>query len=211
MGACFGKNPKKKQGGSYITDSGGLNNNNNTNQSNQSYNYVSTPGTYGSQPGVIFVPNNKQFVKDALESHNYFREKHSVHKLKLNPELCQIAQSWAERIARTNTFEHSQNSFNNQSLGENIAMRFTSTGDELTGRQMTDQWYEEAHNYNYNEDFQQGKGHFAQIVWRRSHEVGFGRARAHDGKWYAVANYFPAGNYIGQFRENVNPPVVDHI
>jgi len=85
-------------------------------------------------------------------------------------------------------------------------MRFTSTGEELTGKQMTEQWYEEAANYNYNEDFQQGKGHFAQLVWSGTREVGFGRARAADGKWYAVANYYPAGNYIGQFRQNVNPP-----
>ena len=95
--------------------------------------------------------------------------------------------------------------------GENIAMRYTSTGEELTGKQMTDQWYEEANNYNYSEDFQQGKGHFAQIVWTNTHEVGFGRAKAADGKWYAVANYYPAGNYIGQFRENVKSPKVDKL
>ena len=89
--------------------------------------------------------------------------------------------------------------------GENIAMRFTSTGDELTGKQVTDQWYEEASDYDYNLDFQSGKGHFAQIVWKNSREVGFGRAQSKDGKWYAVANYYPAGNYIGHFRENVFP------
>ena len=90
-------------------------------------------------------------------------------------------------------------------------MRYTSTDDELTGKQMTEQWYEEANNYNYKEDFQQGKGHFAQIVWRSTKEVGFGRAKALDGKWYAVANYFPAGNYIGQFRENVYQPKLDRV
>jgi hypothetical protein len=90
-------------------------------------------------------------------------------------------------------------------------MRFTSTGDALTGKQMSEQWYEEANNYNYNDDFQQGKGHFAQMVWRNTREVGFGRARAADGKWYAVANYYPAGNYIGQFRDNVRPPRVDKL
>jgi hypothetical protein len=25
--------------------------------------------------------------------------------------------------------------------------------------------------------------------------------------WYAVANYYPAGNYIGHFKENVLPPL----
>lgn len=90
-------------------------------------------------------------------------------------------------------------------------MRYTSNGDELTGKQMTDQWYEEAHNYDYSSDFQQGKGHFAQIVWLHTQEVGFGRAQSPDGKWYACANYYPAGNYIGQFTQNVNPPQMDRI
>ena len=70
-------------------------------------------------------------------------------------------------------------------------MRYTSTGEILSGKQMTDQWYEEANNYNYDQDFQQGKGHFAQIVWDTTKEVGFGRAKSRDGKWYAVANYYP--------------------
>ena len=89
--------------------------------------------------------------------------------------------------------------------GENIAMRFTSTREELSGKQMTDQWYEEASSYDYDQDFQSGKGHFAQIVWKNTREVGFGRAQSKDGKFYAVANYFPAGNYINHFRENVFP------
>jgi hypothetical protein len=69
--------------------------------------------------------------------------------------------------------------------GENIAMRYTSSGEELTGKQMTCQWYEEASNYNYDLDFQPGKGHFAQIVWKTTRDVGFGRAQSNDGKWYA--------------------------
>ncbi len=113
------------------------------------------------------MPKNKQFIREALESHNQIRSLHQANKLKVNNELNKLAQIWAEHIADTNKFEHSNHSYLGQSLGENIAMRYTSTGDELTGRQMTEQWYEEALNYNYNEDFQQGKGHFAQIVWRK--------------------------------------------
>ena len=49
-------------------------------------------------------------------------------------------------------------------------------------------------------------GHFTQVVWRTSRELGVGKAQTRDGKWLAVANYFPAGNYIGQYHENVPPP-----
>ena len=41
------------------------------------------------------------------------------------------------------------------------------------------------------------------MVWKDSKEVGFGVARAANGFFYAVANYFPSGNYSGQFKQNV--------
>ncbi len=42
---------------------------------------------------------------------------HDVPYLKLNRELCNIAQEWAEKIANTGKFEHSNNKFEGQSLG----------------------------------------------------------------------------------------------
>lgn len=150
-------------------------------------------------------------MREALNAHNRYRKLHGSKPLKLNKELNQIAQDWAEKIAQTGTFEHNTSLFKGQSLGENLAMRYTSSGEELSGELMTDQWYEEANTYNYNEDFQTGKGHFAQIIWNDTQQVGFGRAQGSDGKWYAVANYYPAGNYVGQFRQNVHPPKVDRI
>jgi len=49
-------------------------------------------------------------------------------------------------------------------------------------------------------------GHFTQLVWKSSREVGIGRAQSRDGKWFVVANFFPAGNYVGRNAENVLPP-----
>jgi len=49
-------------------------------------------------------------------------------------------------------------------------------------------------------------GHFTQLVWKSSREVGIGRAQSRDGKWFVVANFFPAGNFIGHNAENVFPP-----
>lgn len=66
------------------------------------------------------VVRNKQFILDALENHNKYRSFHRTNKLKLNNDLCNIAQQWAERIASTNNFEHSNNTYLNQSLGFNI-------------------------------------------------------------------------------------------
>ncbi|GBO14009.1 hypothetical protein AVEN_150418-1 [Araneus ventricosus] len=52
-------------------------------------------------------------------------------------------------------------------------------------------------------------GHFTQMVWRNSTEFGVGKARSRCGKVIVVANYKPGGNVIGEFQDNVFPPVND--
>jgi hypothetical protein len=49
-------------------------------------------------------------------------------------------------------------------------------------------------------------GHFTQMVWKGSKEVGVGKAKTSGGKVIVVASYRPAGNMVGSFRENVAPP-----
>ena len=50
-------------------------------------------------------------------------------------------------------------------------------------------------------------GHFTQVVWKSSTDFGVGKAQTKDGKWLVVANYYPAGNFVGRYKENVLPPV----
>ena len=49
-------------------------------------------------------------------------------------------------------------------------------------------------------------GHFSQVVWKASEELGIGKAADDKGRVYVVANYRPAGNYIGNFAANVLRP-----
>uniref|UniRef100_H2YZD8 SCP domain-containing protein n=1 Tax=Ciona savignyi TaxID=51511 RepID=H2YZD8_CIOSA len=49
-------------------------------------------------------------------------------------------------------------------------------------------------------------GHFTQVVWKNSTEIGIGVATDGKGTLFAVANYAPAGNFRGQFEENVPKP-----
>lgn len=50
-------------------------------------------------------------------------------------------------------------------------------------------------------------GHFTQVIWRDSTELGVGMARNRNGEVYVVCNYNPAGNFLGSFTENVLQPV----
>ncbi|PSN37032.1 hypothetical protein C0J52_17650 [Blattella germanica] len=48
-------------------------------------------------------------------------------------------------------------------------------------------------------------GHFSQVVWRDSRELGVAVAKSRNGQIFVVANYSPPGNFIGSFAENVPP------
>lgn len=71
---------------------------------------------------------------------------------------------------------------------------------------MTDMWYEEHDKYRYgNPGFSTNTGHFTQIVWQSSKEMGAGKAVSSSGAQFVVARYQPPGNVRGQFPENVKP------
>jgi len=49
-------------------------------------------------------------------------------------------------------------------------------------------------------------GHFSQLVWKGSREIGVGRAITADGHCiFIVCNYHPAGNIAGEYKKNVLP------
>jgi hypothetical protein len=48
-------------------------------------------------------------------------------------------------------------------------------------------------------------GHFTQVVWKDTTEVGMGIAIS-EHECYVVANYLNAGNVEGAFEQNVLPP-----
>ena len=72
-------------------------------------------------------------------------------------------------------------------------------------------WYGEMYDY----DFQTGSsangrmiGHFTQLVWKSTTQVGFGWAKYRNGDYeydFVVAQYSPYGNYRGQYVANVMP------
>ena len=154
-----------------------------------------------SQPNNNTDLNLNAFRKEALSVHNDYRSNHNAPPLKLNSKLNDIAQKYAEQLAKKDTMVHSKNKMDGQDLGENL---FMCGGYMITGKDMTKAWYDEIYDYDFKKpDFKSGTGHFTQVVWVGSKEVGFGAAQSKSGNYYGVANYFPPGNYIGEFEENV--------
>ena len=145
-----------------------------------------------------------QFIQDSLNKHNELRKLHSVPELKINKELNRIAQKYAEYLASKDIFQHSKNKYHEENLGENL---FLCEGMLLNGNMMTEEWYNEINDYNFNKPESTNNvglcGHFTQVVWKDTKEVGFGGALSKKGRWYAVGNYYPAGNLLNDFGKNI--------
>ena len=139
-----------------------------------------------------------------MERHNELREKHHVPPLVLSRELCEIATKYAQKICKASTFQHSHDNYKGRAMGENLY--WASGMSNLTGKDPVQSWYDEIKDYNFDTNKAKNPGavigHFTQVVWKGSEQLGIGFATK--GKEiYVVANYYPAGNYIGQYKENV--------
>lgn len=149
--------------------------------------------------------SNEKFEEEFLDAHNEYRSKHRVPPLELNKKMCKYAEEWAKAIAKKGIVEHrDQNEY-----GENIFYAWSSDPNfTLSGRDPVDKWYSEINNHSFGREPENlGSGHFSQVVWEDSKDIGVGIARTKEGQIYVVANYFPPGNVMGSFAKKVRPPV----
>ena len=79
--------------------------------------------------------------------------------------------------------------------GENL---FEITGGDASGTQVVNAWAAESRNYDYRRNkCRKVCGHYTQIVWRDTREIGCGVARGR-GREVWVCDYDPPGNWVGQ-------------
>jgi pathogenesis-related protein 1 len=118
-----------------------------------------------------------------------------------NASVASVAQSWADAC----TWRHNPNLSN---LGENIAA-FGGNHSVSAGPDAVNFWAEEASDYQYSSNSCSGVcGHYTQIVWRSTTEVGCGVRvcttgspfDSHSGATWTmvVCDYRPPGNFRGQ-------------
>lgn len=111
-----------------------------------------------------------------------------------NLKLGKIAQAWANELAKMGKMQHSTAGF-----GENV---YWNT-EACDGKRPVDQWYSEIKDYNFSKmEGQKGTGHFTQVVWKASKEMGIALATGPKGN-YIVAEYNPPGNFVGKYAENI--------
>jgi len=152
------------------------------------------------------VPNetgskvNQKVAQEALDFHNKVRKDVGTPPLEWSVELAKYAQAWADNLAKNKcAFEHRPYSGEwKQIHGENI---FWGSASSYNAIDASKSWYSEIKDYKHGpltENNWSVAGHYTQMVWRTTAKVGIGQAVCKNGEILIVANYDPAGNYMGE-------------
>ncbi|KAF2474797.1 PR-1-like protein [Lindgomyces ingoldianus] len=139
--------------------------------------------------------NDKTFKNAVLNVTNTYRRLHNATAVTWNDTSAKYAQEWGNACV----FKHSGGP-----TGENLSSGYPNLTSSLTA------WYYENIQYSYTKaEFSKHTGHFTQLVWKATTTVGCSRTECNnknDGGapgWYVVCEYYPPGNVIGYFKENV--------
>jgi len=156
------------------------------------------------------------FRSNALSKHNGYRAIHRSPSMTISSSANNTAQTWAQYLASSGSFQHSSAS-QRRNAGENLYVYYTtapSISSDSLANTAVKSWYDEVKLYNYNSPgFSAATGHFTQVVWKGSTQLGCGAARGTKimngtkfNAFYVVCHYAPAGNVQGQFPANVLKP-----
>ena len=155
--------------------------------------WVWEPVSAGNNP-----TNYTMNVQEVLAAHNVQRSEVGVPPLTWSDELAAKAQRWATELAKKNmgnefVLEHG-------STGENIAGGFI-TGDSPETRVL--KGWGSSEQVNFDRNTRKCKpnticGHYTQIIWRNTTQVGCAIAVNPNGKYILVCNYNPPGNMNNQ-------------
>lgn len=155
---------------------------------------------------LVALPSFSQVaLSDAdriLDMHNKARKEVGVPPLVWSKTLSTYAQHWANYLSAKPKIFHSKCvDFTGRPVGENIY--WSSSYDIHNTTDAFNAWYSEKNNYSYSKvKARSGKnmvGHYTQIVWRYTKEVGMGIAKTPSGGLVVVTSYFPAGNVIDEY------------
>jgi uncharacterized protein YkwD len=148
----------------------------------------------------------QQQAQQMVNYHNQKRAEVGNGNVSWSTEIAQYAQQRAEQIARTKQLAHLPQGQN--PYGENLASGgSTGGGVVFTVINACDGWYSEKAKMPRNartmtiDLFNKGVGHYTQMVWKGSTQIGAGISQYQQGAFtmtVVVCCYNPPGNVINQ-------------
>ncbi|MDE1884150.1 MAG: hypothetical protein KGL20_03185 [Rhodospirillales bacterium] len=152
----------------------------------------------GNPPASTASPDssadNAASIAELLAAHNQYRTALGLAPLHWSTALAAKAQPWAEHLAAIGQLVHN-------GYGQNLAMAAAGT-HSLT--QLVQLWGNEQANFTdgaFPDISTTGNwmdtGHYSQMIWRSTREVGCGFAED-NGNDVLVCDYSPPGNVMGE-------------
>jgi uncharacterized protein YkwD len=154
----------------------------------------------------ILVTGSKISKPDAialLAHNNKVRKDVGTQPLIWSSKLSAYAQEWADHLAKDyncNMAHRKAPGQDGRTYGENIL--WGSSAAEFKPVDASEDWYSEIKQYKYRELTENNwdaTGHYTQMIWKDTKEIGVGISICQNGALIVVANYYPAGNYLHQF------------
>ncbi|GJQ12661.1 hypothetical protein GpartN1_g4452.t1 [Galdieria partita] len=152
--------------------------------------------------------------------HNYFRHIFQAPPIEWDDSVASAAQTFTDSAAvlaacpgQGGTFQHNTDG---GKYGQNFAGSSFTYPNQTIGETAVDLWMLEEKQYNFQDPgFSDSTGHFTQVVWIASTKLGCGyrKCPTYNGLTlqFVICNYLPPGNVIGEFSQNVKPPITNHI
>ena len=147
--------------------------------------------------GPVFTPSAM------TAAHNKWRSQVGVPALRWSDKLARSSQQWADHLAENNCrMQHSMSS----DYGENLYWAGPITNSDgsaavqaFTAQKVVDSWGSESKYYDYEDNSCHSVcGHYTQVVWKSTTEVGCAVAVCGNKGQIWVCQYTPSGNMAGQ-------------
>jgi len=175
---------------------------------------------------------DKSGITIIVDKHNELREKvasgtetngdmpaaSDMMKMSWNKNLAAVAQRWSDQCRFGHDDDRSK--CDGTFVGQNL---FSSWHSQSSGRKeimensvkAVESWYEELVDPGFIKSdispfvFSSGTGHYTQLVWAESSEIGCGLTQFEDKRWFAtfiVCNYAKGGNLAGGNMYTIGEP-----
>jgi len=144
-------------------------------------------------------------------AHNRIRNRYKLSNLSWSNQLAKFSQQWANHLKSTNNCQMRHRPHRGQhktNYGENLLwaspLKWSDGRIEVqkfTSTMVVDDWASEVDYYDYPSNRCHSNkqcGHYTQIVWRDTRQVGCARAICSDSSQVWVCSYDPPGNWAGK-------------